>query len=394
MNRPVSSPSTLTSHDGISNRLKHIRLERKVSQGELAAKVGVTRQALYAMEMNHYLPGTAVALRLAQVLGCAVEEIFGLENDQDIIEATYVGESEIGASRSRVKVGMIGKEVVARPVAELGSTLNYMVPADGLLLGKAQRVKGQAIGRNRVYVKMLRSRQDLASQIVIGGCDPAIFLVDDHMRRVAPDASMVAWSMGSLSALLALNRGEIHVAGIHMVDHASGDFNRPFLRKYLRGLSVTVVRFAAWQEGLVIRQGNPKRIRGVEDLARKGVRIMNREKGSGARSLLDHVLSTQGISAEVVRGYGAVSSSQLSLGKAIAEGQADVGVGTQAVAQLYDLHFIPLQDERYDLVIPTTYLTTHPGMRSFLDTLVTKNFRLEVEALGGYDTKEIGKIIQ
>jgi len=394
MGRPLSPSVARTSRDGISNRLKHIRVNRGVSQGELAEKIGVTRQALYAMEMNHYLPGTAVALRLAEALGCAVEELFSLENDQEIIEATYLGESGIEPSRARVKLGMIGKEIVARPVAELGSTLNYMVPADGLLLGKAQRVKGRALGRNRVYVELLRSRQDLESQILIGGCDPAIFLVDDHMRRVVPEASVVAWSMGSLSALRALNRGEIHVAGIHMVDHPTGIFNLPFLRKYLRGLSVTVVRFAAWQEGLVIQQGNPKRIRGIDDLARKDVRMINREKGSGARSLLDHLLTSQGIPADVVNGYGAVSSSQISLGKVVAQGQADVGIGTQAVAQFHGLHFIPLQDERYDLVIPTMHLSRHRGIRSFLDTLVTKKFRREIEALGGYDTKEIGNIIQ
>jgi len=395
MKMSLSSPSSSKTDGGlVRNRLKHIRLKQGLSQGVLAAKVGVTRQALYAMEMNQYLPGTAVALRLAQVLGCAVEDMFGLEEEEEIIEASYIGESEIGSSRARVKMGVVGKHVLARPVAELGSTLNYTVAADGLMLGKVARVKGRAVGQDRVYVKMLRSRQDLESQVVIGGCDPAIFLVENHMRRVQGEASVVAWTMGSLSALRALNRGEIHVAGIHVVDHASGDFNLPFLRKYLKGLSVTVVRFAAWQEGLVIKQGNSKRIKGVDSLARSDVRMINREKGSGARLLLDHMLSSQKIPAEIVKGYGVVSSSQISLGKAISEGQADVGIGTQAVAQLYDLHFIPLQDERYDLVIPTKFLTTHPGMRSFLDTIVAKRFRQEIEALGGYDTQEIGKIIQ
>ena len=387
-------PAAQTNESLIVNRLRQIRMDRGISQGEMAVKVGMTRQALYAMEMNQYLPGTALALKLAQVLGCAVEDLFQLEDDQDIIQATYVGEAGHGSFQTRVKLGLIGRQVIARPIAELGSTLNYMVPADGLVVGKAPKVKGQPMVRDRVCVKMLRSQHAVESQIIIGGCDPAIFLVDDHLRHGVSGSSVVAWTMGSVSALRALNRGEIHVAGIHMVDHASGAFNVPFLRKYVKGLSVTVVRFAAWQEGILTRRGNPKRIRGVEDFARADVRIVNREKGSGARLLLDHLLASQRIPATGVRGYDVVCSSQIRLGQAIAEGRGDAGIGAQAVAHLHDLHFIPMQDERYDLVIPSSYLHSHPAMRQFLDALVTKRFRQEIDALGGYDTKEIGNIIQ
>jgi putative molybdopterin biosynthesis protein len=129
-------------------------------------------------------------------------------------------------------------------------------------------------------------------------------------------------------------------------------------------------------------------------LAKPNVRLMNREKGSGARLLLDHKLSDSGIAGNAVRGYDSLSSSQLGLGRAIVEGRADVGIGAESVGQFYDLDFIPLQEERYDLVIPTKYFHSHPGMQMFLDTLVTRGFRQELEALGGYDTKEIGKIIE
>ncbi|MCH7615878.1 MAG: substrate-binding domain-containing protein, partial [Nitrospinae bacterium] len=114
----------------------------------------------------------------------------------------------------------------------------------------------------------------------------------------------------------------------------------------------------------------------------------------GARYLLDHLLAKSGIASRVVRGYESLCSSQLGLGRAIVEGKADVGIGSQAVGHFYDLDFIPLQEERYDLVIPTKYFHSHPGMKMFLDTLVTRGFRQEIEALGGYDTKEIGKIIE
>ena len=200
--------------------------------------------------------------------------------------------------------------------------------------------------------------------------------------------------MGSLAALQALKRGEVHVAGIHVVDHRSGTHNLPFLRRYLKGHHVTVVRFAAWEEGLLITKGNPKKIYAIEDLARPNVRLINREQGAGARFLLDHLLAQSGISSKEIRGYDTQSISQLELGRSIVEGKADVGIGAQAMGYFYDLDFIPLQEERYDFVIPTKYLHSHPGMQMFLDTLMTRGFRQEIEALGGYDMKEIGKIIE
>ena len=124
------------------------------------------------------------------------------------------------------------------------------------------------------------------------------------------------------------------------------------------------------------------------------MRMINREEGAGARLLLDYQLMRHGIPTRVIRGYQSVVFSHLLVARTIVEGKADVGVGPEVLSHLYNLSFIPLQEERYDLVVPNIYLQNHPGIQVFLDTLVTKNFRKEIEALGGYDTKEIGKVIQ
>jgi molybdate-binding protein/DNA-binding XRE family transcriptional regulator len=379
---------------GITNRLRVCRLASGLSQGDLAAMVGITRQALYAIEKNHYLPGTEVALRLASNLVCTVEELFSFEAEEGIIEAELIGSESSSQSSPRVKLANVGGRVLAKPVSDLGEVLNFTVPADGIQLGLVSTRSRVSRGGNRVYVQLLKPQQDIERQVVVAGCDPAIFLAGEHIRQHGGNASVLGWSMGSLAALQALKRGEVHVAGIHVVDHRSGDFNLPFLRKYLKGHAVTVVRFAAWEEGLLLRKGNPKGVKGIADLARPNVRLINREQGAGARLLLDHLLVKSGISSWAVRGYEALCSSQLGLGRAIVEGKADVGIGAKAVGHFYDLDFIPLQEERYDLVIPTKYFHAHPGMKMFLDTLVTRGFRQEIEALGGYDTKEIGKIIE
>ncbi|MDT7041472.1 substrate-binding domain-containing protein [Candidatus Nitronereus thalassa] len=379
---------------GVTNRLRERRVAVGFSQGELAARTKITRQALYAIEMNQYLPGTEVALRLASHLGCTVEDLFSFESDVDIIEAEMVGgESKMG-ERARVKVASVDGRLLAKPVSDLGEMLNYTVPADGLQLGRVGTQSCAPQNPKRVYIQLLRPQRDIEHQVVVAGCDPAIFLAGEHIRQHGGDASVLGWTMGSLAALQALKRGEVHVAGIHVVDHRSGDFNLPFLRKYLKGHAVTVVRFAAWQEGLLLKKGNPKTVRGIEDLARPDLRMMNREPGAGARLLLDYLLEKSGIASRVVRGYDAQCSSQLGVGRAIVEGKADVGIGAQGVGHFFDLDFIPLQEERYDLVIPTRYLRVHPGMQMFLDTLVTHGFRQEIDALGGYDSKEIGKIIE
>ena len=371
----------------VTNRLREMRIAAGLSQGDLAQNAGITRQALYAVEKDQYLPGTEVALQLARTLGASVEDLFSLHDGREILEAELPADHSGVLKSTRVKLAMVGNRLVAKPVTELGDVLNYTVSADALILGTTSRRK------RSVCVQLLKSQKDVERQILVAGCDPAIYLAGEHVRQQAGNVSVVGWNMASLAALHALKRGDVHVAGIHMRDPRSGEYNLPFLKKYFHGQTVTVVRFATWQEGLLLKEGNPKHVRGLEDLARPDVRMVNREKGAGARLLLDHLLSRHHIPSQIVRGYGTIASSQIGLGRCSAEGKADVGIGAQAVAQLYDFDFIPLQEEQYDLVIPTAYVHSHPGMKIFLDTLVTRRFQQEIEALGGYDARESGKII-
>ena len=200
--------------------------------------------------------------------------------------------------------------------------------------------------------------------------------------------------MGSTAAVEALKRGEVHVAGLHVMDPRSGEANLPFVRRHLGDRAVALVTFASWEAGLLVKGGNPKAIRGPADLVRKDVRLVNREEGSGARLLLDQRLKAEGVKATSVRGYGDVVSSHLDVGRRVAEGAADVGVGVEAIARLLGLGFIPLQTERYDLVIPSAFLTGHPGVGRLLEALVSREVRAEIEALGGYSTRDTGKVVE
>lgn len=371
-----------------SNHLKSFRTQRNLSQGQLASRSGITRQAVSAIESNLYLPATAVALRLASVLDCHVEDLFSLAPTEDIIEGTLIGHlpKTERTQPIRVKVSTIGKRMVVRPVTDLGEQLSFVVPADGYVTETDSKRSGDTI-----RVKLSRDREAIQQEISVAGCDPAIFLVGEHLRRHKDRTTVIGWTMGSMAALQSLQRGEVHVAGMHLFDPVTGESNMPFLRRSLKGSGYDVVTFATWEEGFLVRRGNPKSIRTAADLAEPLVTLVNREAGSGARLLLDQRLHAAKVQPEQVQGYDRIVSSHFEVARAIAERQADVGIGIRSAAQLFDLDFIPLQAARYDLVVPKPYLTSHPTLAHLFETLVSRPFRNEIEALGGYDTSETGK---
>jgi putative molybdopterin biosynthesis protein len=366
------------------------RTQKGFSQSELAARAGITRQAVSSIESHLYLPTTAVALHLASVLACRVEDLFSLEKTEDIVVGKLIGhlpQRDVKASPVRVKVSTVSSKTVVRPVTGLGEMLSFTVPADGY----AVEAHGQTSGA-MVRVKLSCDRQAIEQAISVAGCDPAIFLAGEHMRRRKDQTSVVGWTMGSMAALRALQQGEVHVAGLHLLDPATGESNLPFLRGALKSSNYEVVTFATWEEGLLVCAGNPKSIRTISDVVDPHVTVVNREEGAGARLLLDQRLRAAGINYHQVRGYGTIVASHFEVARAIASGQADVGIGIRSAAQLFELDFVPLQAARYDLVVPKTYLKLHPTLAHLFETLVSRQFRNEIESLGGYDTSETGTL--
>lgn len=381
--RPVSPPKFV-------NRLKVLRTERGLSQGELANRAGITRQAVSSIESNLYLPTTAVALQLASVLACRVEDLFSLIPSEEFIEGTLIGrlpEAETRSQSTRVKISTIGKRTVVRPVNDLGEQFSFAVPADGFLTDTRRKLSGAT-----VRVKLSRDREAIRQEISVAGCDPAIFLAGEYLRRHKDQTTVVGWPMGSMAALQAMQRGEVHVAGLHLFDPITGESNLPFLRRSLTGSGYEVVTFATWEEGFLVRPGNPKSIHAASDLAAPMVMLINREEGSGARLLLDQRLRASGVEPTQVQGYDRIVSSHFEVARVIAEHQADVGIGIRSAAQHFGLGFVPLQTARYDLVVPKPYLQSHPTLAHLFETIVSRPFRNEIEALGGYDTSETGKV--
>jgi len=368
------------------NRLKEKRQASGFSQKQLAEMAGMTRQAVSAVEANQYSPATSVALQLARALKCRVEDLFSIKSGGEYIEGELLGELPGSAGIVRARVTQIGDRLLVRPLDGLGELTSLTGSADGVIVANDAK-------RKRTKVKLLKDRDMLRRQVVIGGCDPAMFLAAEYLRR-QDDENLVPYLMGSGNALSALKRGEVHVAGIHLADERSGAWNLPDLKRILSGIDCVVVTFAHWEEGLIVRKGNPKNIREAESLSRANVKIVNREEGSGARRLLDRRLETLGIKPARVRGYNDEVLSHFAVASRVQGGLADAGVAVRAAAKIFGLDFVPLQHGRYDLIIPKIHYQTLHGLKTLLDMMVGKPFREELEALGGYDTRDTGKIVE
>jgi len=370
----------------IENHLREKRQASALSQKQLADLSGITRQAVSALESNQYSPATSVALQLARALDCRVEDLFSIKPGGEIVEGELLGTLPSGTGPVRAQVTQIGHRLLVRPLEGLGELASLAATADGLIVRLASDPR-------QIKVKLLKDREAVERKIVIGGCDPAMFLAAEHLR-VRGEHRLAPCLMGNGLALAALKRGEVHAAGIHRADERTGNSERGELTRSLGGLACTVVTFAHWDEGLIVPRGHRKKIRTITDLIRPDRRIVNREAGSGARRLLDRELKSAGIPSARVKGYGDVVFSHLEVASRVKAGLANAGIGVRSAAMISDLDFVPWQHERYDLVIPEVHYKSLPGLQTFLDLIVGRRFRDELEALGGYDTRETGKVVE
>lgn len=227
---------------------------------------------------------------------------------------------------------------------------------------------------------------------VAGSHDLALDLLVGQLHRDRPELSVSSSNVGSLAGLIALERGEADVAGCHLLDEETGEYNIPFVRRILPGEEVVLVNLVHRQQGLMVPQGNPKGIHGLEDLGRADVSMVNRQRGAGTRVLLDLRLRELGIVPDRVNGYGREAGTHTAVAAAVASGTADVGLGILPAARAMELDFVPLARERYDLVIPAARFET-PEVDMLLEAVRSDSYKAVVRELGGYDTTDTGRVV-
>lgn len=352
--------------NGMTCHSRRRREELGLSQAELARRVGITRQAISAIEAGSYVPSTLTALEMARALETTVERLFVVQAPLAARSKWTLASVRATAHSNRVTTAVVREKHLAYPTDVVGRPSPQA--ADGIL---------DTGGTVHVHVPGgLPSRT-----AVVFGCDPALDLLAGHFDGLRDDLRVLALPASSGQALAAAAAGDAHVAGSHLGDPGDAAFG---------GRGGITVCFAAWEQGLAVQEGNPLGISGVQDLLRPALKFVNREPGSGARAMIDHALAAAGLP---VSGAGeGRATGHFEVAMRVAAGRADVGVCPRFVARSLGLGFVPIAETRFDLSIPAD-LVTHPAVAAVLDLLSSARFREMLSSLPGYSTDLTGKIL-
>jgi len=354
------------------NRVREVREARGLSQVALAERACLTRQSVGAIEAGRATPAVDVALRLARALDSQVEDLFGAPEGTPPLEVELA--SDAAASGSRLALALVRERWIGVSLARDG----VRTAADALVV--------KARGRGAT-VTPLRALAEARDHFVLMGCATGLGVLADRLSGPRAAGRFLWVPSSSGAALRGLANGHTHVAGVHWVGSGgTADANVEAVRRTARE-ALVLVTLARWEAGLLTRPDDD-RVRSVTEVGAPGVRLAAREKGSGARHLLEQQLRAAGLSLDVTRAAPFVASGHLDVARAVSMGAADVGVATRDVALTFGLRFLPLAEERYDLVIPKP-LMTDPRVERLLDGLVAQATRRELDALG-YDVSKAG----
>jgi len=290
----------------------------------------------------------------------------------------------------RVNIGKVGAKYVATPLPRAAGSITTLTRAEGII-----RIPALSEGisqRDEAQAELLVDEEDLLNTVVIiGSHDITVDILADEIKRRGYNIRISSGNVGSLGGLMALRKGTCHIAGSHLLDTQTGQYNLSYIRRYLKGKHISVFHLVLRDQGLIVTKGNPRAVKGISDLSRGDVTFVNRQAGSGTRVLFDYKLDQQGMEPKSIKGYDHEEFTHMAVAVDILSGAADCGMGIFAAAKALDLDFIPLEREQYDLIIPTDMLDL-PNVRAVLETIQTQDFRKRVESLGGYDPSKSGQL--
>jgi putative molybdopterin biosynthesis protein len=292
----------------------------------------------------------------------------------------------------RVKLGSVSGNLIATPVTRGAGALMSLVRADGVIRVPAVS-EGIAAGHD-VTVELLRSAQDIENTIVcIGSHDNALDVLANFLKKKHPELSLSSAHVGSMGGLLALKRGEAHLAGTHLLDEETGEYNISYITRLVPDRKVVLVNLVYRTQGFIVPKGNPKDIKGFEDLGRDDVVFVNRQAGAGTRLLTDLYLKKLKIDPQNVKGYHHEEFTHMAVAAAVLSGAADTGLAVLSAAQALGLDFIPVAQERYDLAILGEYYNT-PMLQALLGIIRDdQEFRDQIVSMGGYIVKDMGRVM-
>lgn len=292
----------------------------------------------------------------------------------------------------RVKVGRVGDSHIATPVGRGAGALMTLQRADGII-----RIPALSEGiapDSEVDVALIRSKNEIKNTLVcIGSHDNTIDVLANFLKKRYPSYSLSSAHVGSMGGLMAMKKKEAHIAGTHLLDEKTGEYNVPFIQRLLKDMPLKLINLVYRQQGLIVRKGNPDNIRGIGDLEREDIVFINRQPGSGTRLLTDKSLRDNGIDVQNIKGYDKEEFTHMGVASAVASGAASAGMGILTAAIALDLDFVPVANERYDLIIREDDFNM-PMVQAFLRIITSDNeFKDTVMSLGGYDVGDMGKVM-
>ncbi len=289
----------------------------------------------------------------------------------------------------RVNIGRVGERTIATPLPRAAGSITTLTRAEGIL--RIPALSEGVTQNEEMQAELLVDEEEIFNTVVvIGSHDITIDILADEIRRLGHNIRISSGNVGSLGGLMALRKGTCHVAGSHLLDTETGEYNVAYVKRYLKGISVSLFHLVLRDQGLMVAKGNPKGIGGMNDLTRDDIAFVNRQAGSGTRVLLDYKLEQLGIVGENIKGYGNEEFTHMAVAVDVLSGAADCGLGIFAAARALDLDFIPVEKEQYDLIMPSSILETR-NIQEILKTIASKSFRERVTALGGYDPSKSGQ---
>ena len=292
----------------------------------------------------------------------------------------------------RVRMGYVGNKLMASPLSRGSGVVSSFMKADGIL-EVPQGLEGYEAGA-QVQVRLLCSEEKLKNTlVVIGSHDPLLDELGDMLHVANGDVYMSSSHVGSMGGIMAIRRGEAHAGGCHLLDTETGEYNLSFIKKYFPNGGVKLIRCVGRQQGVMVAKNNPLNIQKFADMAKPGLRYVNRQKGSGTRILSDYLCKVDGLDPDSIYGYDREELTHTSVAAQRANGSADAGMGIYSAAKLYDLDFIPICIEEYDLLIPDHAWDT-PQVQQLIATLKSEAFREKILAMGGYTLENPGEIIE
>ena len=290
----------------------------------------------------------------------------------------------------RVHLGYVDKELIATNLNRGAGIVSSFMKADGIL-EIPQNTEGYQAG-DIVDVRLLRRLSEIRQSLVVTGShDPLIDELFEFLRRSWKDSYVASSHVGSMGGIMAIRNKAAHAAGVHLLDENTGEYNIPFIKKYFPKGGVVLIECVKRVQGIIVQNGNPKNIRTLSDLTEKGLKFVNRQKGSGTRILCDYLCKKEGIDTKSIYGYDHEEYTHTAVAALIKAGDADAGLGIYSAAHMYDLDFMSVCEEEYDFLIPESELDSEKISR-LLDTLKSPAFQMRLKDMGGYIMENPGKI--